>query len=142
LSRRDGNKAQNRGKHDDGWTRELMRELREERKKRPLYLIAVKRDGERAGAGVERYVDDQLTWFASLYWAGGQASLDTIYRQAILKAVERDGVVDVIVPLRWLDNLATEGAHIKRGHKQQFDRVFDLARDALKRKTSIEEVVT
>ena len=120
-----------------------MRELKEERNKQPLYVVAVKRDGEQAGVGVERYIDGQLTWFASWYWCCcGRASIDSLYRRAIMKVVERDGVVDVVVPLRWLDTLQVDGARVTIGQRGQFDRAFDLARDALQRRISIEEEVS
>jgi len=118
-----------------------MQELREERERRPLYVIAVKRAGEQAGVGVERYVDSKLTWFASWYWCCGRASIDSLYRRAVMKAVERDGVVDVVVPLRWLDELHVEGARVESGQRGQFDRAFNLALDALKRKSSVEETL-
>lgn len=141
MSRRDGNKANRRRKHDDRWTRKLMNELKAERNRRPLYVIAVKRDGEQAGVGVERYVSGQLTWFASWYWCCGRASIDSLYRRAIMKVVERDGAADVVVPLRWLDELQVDGARVESGQRGQFDRAFDLARDALKRKSSVEETL-
>lgn len=139
MPRRVGNKFR---KHDDRWARKLMQELHEERERRPLYVIAVKRAGEQAGVGVERYVSGQLTWFASWYWCCGRASIDSLYRRAVMKTVERDGVVNVVVPLRWLDELQVEGARVATGSRGQFDRAFDLARDALKRRMSIEEEVS